>query len=399
MPVYKYSAADLDGSQITGSLISDSPRAARDQLREKGLRILELIEAKEKSQTSGFFTKRVSQTEVVNFIRELATLLSAGIPLLDALNTLERQHKKNFKLVLQNLSDQISAGESLAEAMSHHPLWFDSLSVSIVKVGESTGSLERSLIKLAEFKEKASRLKNRVISAMLYPMIVGTIGLAVCIFLMTFVVPSLLETLENSKKELPGVTKFVKAISDILIQHWLAILACIAGSIFALLAAIKSTKGKQIFHAALLKLPVVGTLISKENISRMSVILSSLLKSGLEFIQAIKITRSTLKNVVFQQALRNYEDAISAGKEVAEPLEAAGIFPPMVVQMLAVGQQTGEMEKMLDQLAESYDYQVETATKRLTVILEPVMIILLAVMVGFVAFATILPIMEAGNVL
>ena len=399
MAVFKYNAADLDGSNISGSLIADSPRSARDQLRAKGLRILELIEAKEKSQTTGFFTKRVSQTEVVNFIRELATLLSAGIPLLDALKTLERQHKKNFKLILQDLSDQISAGESLADAMSQHPLWFDSLSVSIVKVGESTGSLERSLVKLAEFKEKASRLKNRVISAMLYPMIVGTIGLAVCIFLMTFVVPNLLETLQNSKKELPAVTKIVKSISDILVEHWLAIILGVSGGVVAFLAAIRSTRGKHIFHRVLLKLPVVGTLISKENISRMAVVLSSLLKSGLEFIQAVQITRSTLKNTVFKNALKTYEEAISAGKEVAEPLENAGIFPPMVVQMLAVGQQTGEMEKMLDQLAESYDYQVETATKRLTVILEPVMIILLAIMVGFVAFATILPIMEAGNVL
>ena len=398
MPVFKYQAVDLDRSEIAGSLIADTSRQARDQLRSKGLRILDIAEVKDKKSASQLFAKKTSQAEVINFIRELATLLSAGIPLLNALNTLERQHNKQFKIILQNLSDQISAGSSLADAMKQHPDCFDSLSINIVKVGESTGSLDNSLVKLAEFKEKTSRLKNRVFSALLYPVIVGTIGILVSIFLMTHVVPNLIETLEDSNKELPAVTKMVKNISDILINHWFIILLSVVGLISLAVGMIRSKRGREVFDNFMLKVPVIGPLIRKENTSRLAIILASLLESGLQFIDAIDITRQTLKNTVFRKALNDYKQAIASGKDVAAPLEQSGIFPPMVVQMLAVGQQTGEMEKMLEQLAKSYDYQVETSTKRLTVILEPAMIVMLAVLVGFVAFATILPILEAGNV-
>ena len=400
MALYEYSAIDVDSASVSGTLVADTVRQARDTLRDRGLMITTIDAMGEgKIGRRKFGRRRGSQVEVVDFVRELATLLSAGIPLLSGLHTLIEQHRRPFKDIIQEIADQVAAGVSLADAMGRHCGWFDEFTTSIVAVGENTGSLDSALRRLADFKEKAHQLRSRVTTALLYPGVVCTVGLAVCIFLMTYVVPNLLGTLTQAGKELPVITKVVKAVSDFTIGWWWAMLAGIFAVVAGFAAVGRTEQGKRAIHSMLLRIPLVGDLIRKENTSRMAVVLASLLRSGLHFVEAIRITRRTLRNRVFQDALVDYEKAVAEGKDVAGALKQSGVFSPMVVQMLAVGQQAGELENMLDQLAVSYDQQISTATHRLTTVLEPLLIVLLAVVVGFVAFATILPILEAGNVL
>jgi type II secretory pathway component PulF len=339
------------------------------------------------------------QAEVTAFIRELGTLVRAGIPLLDALGTLAQQHSRTLRPVIQELTDEVAAGTGLAEAMSRRQDCFDSLSVSIVSVGENTGSLDDSLLRLAQFKEKSQQLRSRLTTALLYPAVVLVIGLGVTIFLMTYVVPSLLTSLERADRQLPVITQWVKSASDAMVHWWWAMLAglglLVAGiRIFAATAA-----GRRWMDRLLLRIPVLGDLARKENTSRLSVVLAALLRSGLSFVEALRVTRRTIRNTVYVKALEDYEQAVLAGADVSGPLKSSGVFSPMVVQMLAVGQQSGELEEMLDQLAQAYDQQVATAAARLTAVLEPLLIVLLAILVGFIAIATILPILEASNVL
>ncbi len=399
MPVFEYKAVDMDTSPLAGTIVADTPRSARDVLRDRGLTITALRSVAERG-TSPFRSARAKrcQGEIIAFIRELGTLLGAGIRLLDALRTLSEQHSRRVRTAIQTLADEVAAGNSLADAMARQRLYFDDVAVSIVTVGESTGSLETALTRLADFKEKAHSLRSRVITALLYPAVVLVIGLSVMIFLMTYVVPMLVGALEQANRDLPALTQFIKDISDLLIDWWWALLAGLGGGVLALRAAIATDRGKRLWHRAMLRIPVIGEMIRKENTSRIAVVLSALLRSGLPFIEAIQITRRTVRNRAFQEALADYEQAVGSGKDVAGPLKESGVFRPMVIQMLAVGQESGELEDMLDQLSRSYDQQVATATTRLTSIIEPLLIVLLAVMVGFIAFATILPILEISNV-
>lgn len=401
MPVFDYTALGSQGSADRGTIMADTPRQARDALRERGLKFVEVTAAAMASRRSfiGRRQGKKDQAQVVKFVRELATLLQAGIPLLNALNTLARQKHKRFRAIVQHLADKVASGVSLADAMAEQDAHFDEMCVSIVRVGENTGQIDSALRRLADFKEKAQQLRNRVTTALTYPAVVCVVGLAVAVFLMTYVVPNLLGTLTQAGKPLPGITRVVKGISDLLLGWWW--LLAMAGFAVSVVvgAVLRTERGRLGFDAMVLRIPIVGELIRMENTSRMAVVLGSLLRSGLQFVEAVRITRRTMPNRIFQKALEDYEAAVTAGQDVAGPLEASGVFSPMVVEIVSVGQQAGQLEDMLQQLAESYDKEVATATQRLTAVLEPLLIVLLAVLVGFIAFATILPILEVSNVL
>jgi len=401
MAVYEYNAIDLDSSSSSGTVIADSPRQARDTLRGRGLTVTRIspnsdIDKRKLGWRPG---RSGNRAEVVAFTRELATLLTAGIPLLSALNTLSRQHRGRFRTVVQQLSDQVASGAELADAMKNHTAWFDELCVSIVHVGENTGALESALSRLADFKEKANQLRSRVATALVYPAVVCAIGLAAAIFLMTYVVPNLLGALIRAGGELPAITRVVKSASDLIINWWWALLGGLVALVAAIKLALRTGPGRLAADRMVLKLPLIGDLIRKETTSTMAVVLAALLRSGLEFIGAIRITRRTMRNSVFKKAMDDYERAVTAGSDIAAPLEESGVFSPMVVQMLAVGQQSGQIEDMLEQLAGSYSRQVDTAAQRLTAMVEPILIVLLALFVGFIALAILLPILETSNVL
>jgi type II secretory pathway component PulF len=400
MPVYAYRAIDLDASELSGTVVADTPRQARDVLRQRGLTVTRMDASRQ--QAAGRLWRRKprrADAEVSAFLRELATLQQSAIQLLPALETLAQQHGGRFRAVVQDLGDQVAGGASLADAMDRHDAYFDTMALSIIRVGESTGNLGQALSRLADFREKGQRLKSRIVTALMYPGVVMGIGLLVAVFLMTYVVPSLVDALSQSGKPLPAVTQTVKFISDFLLRWWWALLLGGAGISVGSRLLLTTQRGSRIFDRLVLRIPLVGELIRKENTSRMAVVLEALLSSGLDFVEAVRITRQTVRNRTFRDALADYEQAVSAGGDVAEALRASGVFRPLVVQMLAVGQESGDLETMLAQLADAYDREVAIAAQRLTAVLEPLLIVLLAIVVGFIVFATVLPIMEVSNVL
>ena len=399
MAVYEYKAMQ-NGLPQGGTVTADTPRQARDLLRDQGLLLLDVKATRRQSSRPALRSRRGhQQQELIVFLRELGTLLAVGTPLLAALETLAQQRGRRTKLMIEQLADGVSGGQSLADAMAAQPEWFDDIAVSLTRVGESTGQLEHALKNLAAFRDKQSRLRNRLTTALLYPSIVFIIGTGIALFLMTYVVPNLLGTLTQSGKELPALTAGVKACSDFLLDWWWTLLAGFVLLVVAVKALAATPGGGRWLHRAVLGLPVVGDLVRKENTSRLAVVLASLLRSGVEFVQAVQITRRTLRNKIFQEALVAYEKAVIAGSDIAGPLRSSKVFRPMVVHMLAVGQQSGQLEDMLEQLAAIYDEEVATASHRLTTVLEPLFIVLVAIMVGTIALATILPILEASNVL
>jgi type II secretory pathway component PulF len=271
--------------------------------------------------------------------------------------------------------------------------------VSIVEVGENAGTLDVALARLVEFRRRSAGLKNRVVSALMYPCIVLAAGLGVSVFLMTYVVPGLLDVLADTGKELPTATVVVKALSDFLVHWWWALLLGLIGLVGGTGAVLRTEAGRRRWHRAQLKIPLVGELIRKQAVARVAMVMATLLKSGLVFVRAVQIAQRTMRNVVLRDALVACEQAVYAGRDIAAALEGTQAFPPLVIQLFAVGQASGRLEAMLESLAADYDTQVDIASARLTTLLEPLMMVLLAILVGFIAFATILPILEAGNVL
>jgi len=404
MAVYVYTASEPGNNgngPVRGTVTADSPRQARDQLRARGLSVRDLAEqapAKRPGIKARYLTSRQTH-KVTGLLQEMSTLLAAGIPLLEALDTVARQHTGRFQQAIMLLREYVAAGGGLAEAMANQPMLFDNVCVNIVEVGENAGTLDTALQRLVSFRRRWSGLKNRVSSALIYPCIVLTMGLVLSVFMMTYVMPKLFEVLEQSGKDLPTVTLIVKALSDFILNWWWALVLGVGGVVLGLGAVLRSESGLRAWHRMQLKIPVLGELVRKQSIARMAMVMSTLLNSGVVFVRAIQIAQRTVGNRVLRDALQSCESAVYGGRDIGDALERTDAFPPLVVQVFAVGQASGRLESMLDDLAADYDTQVDIAASRLTALLEPLLMILLAVSVGFIAFATILPILEAGNVM
>ncbi len=404
MAVYAYTATARGhgrAAPIRGTITADSPRQARDRLREQGLSIRDVVEqtpTRRQSPARRYLASRQS-AKVSGLLQEMATLLGAGIPLLEALDTITRQHTGRFKQSIMLVRDHVAGGGSLADAMGLQPGLYDDLCLNIAEVGENAGTLDVVLGRLVEYRRRVAGLKNRVASALMYPCIVLGMGVVVSLFLMTYVVPKLLGVLRDTGKQLPFATRVVQGLSTFLLDWWWALGIGMAALVVIGGAAMRSERGRRAWHRLLLKMPVLGELIRKQAIARMSMVMATLLSSDVAFVRALRIAQRTVGNVVLRDALATCERAIYAGRDIAGALEKTQAFPPLVIQVFAVGQASGRLEAMLEQLAEDYDTQVDITANRLTALLEPIMMILLAIVVGFIAFATILPILEAGDVL
>jgi type II secretory pathway component PulF len=296
------------------------------------------------------------------------------------------------------LHERVSAGVGLAEAMAEQPGVFDPLCIHMVEVGENTGTLESVVDQWAEFRERSIGLKDRVVTALTYPAVVFIVGIIVTLFLMTYVIPMLLENLLNAGKELPLPTRIVKGMSDLLVGHGVLLTILAAGALVGLVAALQTTAGKRAWCWTLLRLPLVGPMARKQAIGRIAMIVSALMKSGIEFVRAVEITAHSTANVILREALEQSSRDVGAGQDIGRALERTGVFPPMAVQIFSVGQESGRLEEMLERLSADYDRQVTRSSERLTAALEPVLILTLAIFVGFLLLAVMLPILEAGNV-
>lgn len=405
MPVFKYQAMDAAGAVVLGALAADSPREARDQLRARRLQVVELAEEGSGGWRRGgipvgkwAFGGRMAG-RLTGTIRELSTLLGVGIPLVEALDVVRSQHTGAYETALLKLRDRVAGGVSLAEAMAEQSELFDELTIRMSEVGENAGNLDVVFSQLADFKERALELKDRVFSALLYPAVVLAAALGVSLLLMTVVVPMLLDNLIQAGRPLPWPTRVLKAVSDLLLRDgwWVALATAVVG--VGVIAHGRSLEGKFFWHRLVLKLPVVGEMARKQSVARISMVIAVLLRSGIDLLKALEIAGRSIKNVVLQTAIHQAAEAIGTGQEVGTAMERQAVFSPVVIQVFAVGQQTGRLEEMLERLSADYDRQVNSLSSRLASVIEPVLILLLSVFVGFILFATILPILEAGNVL
>jgi type II secretory pathway component PulF len=404
MAVFSYTATEIDAALVRGTIVADTPRAARDQLRSRGLTIHALTEQFQASESSGSAWRRVGRRRVAPykltaFVRELSTLLGVGMPLLEALDTLAHQERSRFRTEILRLRERVAAGVALADAMRQQAQVFDEAVVLMTEVGENAGTLDQVLADVADYRERGALLRGKIGSALLYPAIVMVAGIGVSIFLMTYVVPGLLDSLIQAGRPLPLVTRIVKGVSDGLLYGWPVWLGSLAVVVTGLMALHRTRRGRRWFDRTILLLPGLGALIRKQAVARIAFIVATLMRSGIAFEKAVGVAERSVRNVLLRQALHDCGVAVTAGREIAAALEQSRAFPQTVVQVIALGQQTGRMEEMLDRLATDYDRQIAAAAGRLAAVLEPLLILLLAGMVGTIAFATLLPILQMGQLL
>jgi type II secretory pathway component PulF len=401
MAVYAYKVIDADNATQQGSVVADSPFQARDTLRQRGLRTLQLDEVATTDPQSPrpAFGARRNAAALITLTRELSTLLAVGVPLTEALDNLAEQYPGRFGQGLTQLRDSVSSGQSLAQAMRSRQDLFDPMTIAVVEVGENAGRLDTVLETLADFKERWQELANHIATALIYPAIVFIMAIGVSVFLMTFVVPDILAALLEEGRELPLVTAIVKGASDTLLNHGWWIGPALIGAIGCVGLALARGPGQRWWHRAVLRLPLVGPMIRKQAVVRIATVIATLMRSGVTFERAVRIAENTTTNHVMKDALRHCHEAIHTGSDIAAAVRQTGAFPPTVVQVFAVGQESGRLEDMLDRLARDYDRQVYSLAKRLTAFLEPVTIIFLAIIVGLIVFAMMLPILEASHVL
>ncbi|WP_182866107.1 type II secretion system F family protein [Rhodopirellula sp. JC639] len=401
MAVFSYSGVDQTRQSVQGTISADTARQARDSLRGQGIRVRKITVCRQRG--ARLRLPRVSllgaKNQWATAVAELSMLLHAGIPMLDALDTITQQTRGAFQAALLAVRDRVAAGESFAQALRSRPDLFDAASVQMVEVGENAGTLEEVLSQLAEFKQRQSQFTDAVTTALVYPIFLVCFGTAAGVFLMTGVLPPLLENLEETLDELPFPTRVAKSLSHLLIDYsWFWMAGLIAGAV-ALGIAFRSRRGKMLIDRLVLRVPILGPMLVKQGVSRIAMIIATLSRSGVELTRAFDLAERSTSNSVFRSALHECGSRISAGEELSEALEKSGAFPPLAVRVFSIGQESGKLDEMLFRLADDYDEQVKTASARLTSLIEPILILVLAAMVGFLLLATILPILEAGNVL
>ena len=356
--------------------------------------------AKKKKAAGGFGTIRVK--EITQFTRQLSTLQDAGLPILRSLRILEQQQKPGLlRGVLRNTADDIEAGSTLSEAMSSHPKAFDRLYCNMVAAGETGGVLDVILQRLADFMERAQRLKRKVMGAMIYPTVVISFAVLIVAGIMIAVVPKFKEIFKDFGAELPGMTLLLMDISDWFVSGtppgWVVLLLSPVVLIATIKLLRKSQGGRYGVDVVKLKIPVLGTLLAKSSIARFTRTLGTLLAAGVPILDAINITRETSGNEVYAKALRSIHDEIREGESFANPLRAAKICDSIVINMIDVGEETGDLDKMLIKIADNYDEEVETLVDGLVALLEPVMVVILGGIVGFIVIALFLPLVHLIN--
>ena len=401
MPDYKYTAIDRNGVQATGKIEAASEEQARTKLMAKGLMVTSLASdsgaakaaAAPVAAKAGFsFGAKVTSGDVTIMTRQLATLIVAGLPLLRALELITKQERNPaFKAILGNVADSVSQGNNLSEALQAHPKVFDKLVVNMVRAGEAGGVLDKVLDRLAKFREKAERIQKKVKSAMVYPGVVMSVAIIIVYILMVKVVPSFQKLLDGQKTNMPPLTQFVVGISKLLTEYWWATPILIFGIYFGLKTWLATDKGKEIFDRILFRLPKIGGFVQIVSVSRFARTFGTLMASGVPILQSITITRDTLSNVVIAKSLERVHDRVRDGEPLSVPLEQSGVFPQMVTSMIQVGEETGQLPEMLNRVADIYDEEVDNAVTALTSIIEPVLIVFLAVVVGTIVLAMFLP--------
>ncbi len=411
MPKYAYKALDKEGKQSFGVLDADNQALAITDIRSLGLfptQVRPATKADEKRARkkgrpggiSEFYIGGVSTKMMVVFTRQLATLIDAGLSLLRSINVLIAQQKPSkLKDILREIRDDIQSGATFAEALAKHPRQFDRLYVNMVRAGEAGGMLEVVLNRLATYMEKRQALKRRVRSAMIYPIFVILVAVAIVGFLLTYIVPQFAEIMLDFGAELPAMTVILIDVADFVRFEWWKLSLWFNGIIIGLKLIGKIPYTKIAFDHVILRVPLIGDLVTKVAVARFSRTLGTLISSGVPILSSLKITKEVIGNQVYETAVQKVHDSIKEGDTIAAPLDESKVFPPMVVNMIDVGEETGSLDAMLVKVADIYDDEVETAVDGMLRLLEPALIIVLGGIVAFIVIALYLPILTLADTL
>ncbi len=406
MPVYEYTALDLKGKTVSGIIDAESYPAAKQKLRTSRIFPVSIKEtrktaAKKESRFSEItIFQRVRPADVAIITRQMATLLGAGFALVPALDTLLPNTKApGLKKTLAHIKDSIVEGNSFASALSQYPNVFTPVYINMVSAGESSGTLEIVLNRLAEISEKQQALKSRIRAALAYPILMTFIGVVVLILLLTFIVPSISSIFVDMDRVLPTPTRVLIGVSGILQSYWWALLLVLLGLIITFNSVRKTEKGRFFLHKTLLRLPGIGNLAKKIAVARFSRTLGSLLANGVTMLSALEIVKNIVGNVLLSEAVDRAAKEVGKGKALGAALSEGEIFPPLSIQMVMVGEQSGELEMMLEKIADVYEGEVESTVMSFTSLLEPLMILFMGVVIGFIVLSITLPIFEMNQLI
>ncbi len=394
MPNFKYTAKDQQGKSVSATLEAKDKATLVELLRKRDLIIISVEETKGKALKVTAKAK-VKMDDLVIFSRQLATMVDSGIPLVQALDVLAEQiEKPGFQTVVASLRDNIETGSSLSEALSRYPGIFSALFVNMVRAGESSGMLDDILERLADYLEKTNALQRKVKSSFIYPALVVSMAIIITSVLIFKVVPTFKGIFDTLGGELPMITQMLISFSNFARRSAHFLLAALFLLGFSFKRAVRTKKGRMQLDRTMLRLPIVGVLLRKVAIARFSRTLSTLVKSGVPILNSLEIVARTSGNKVIEAAVDQIRINIREGENIAEPLARSGVFPPMVTRMIGVGEQTGELEKMLAKISDFYEEQVDIAVSGLTSLIEPIIIVFLGVVVGGIVAAMFLPIFK-----
>lgn len=402
MPVYEYQGLTVAGKAVSGMIDADTAKGARLKLRNTGVFPTDLTEGGS-AGTKGLFAVKaraeaISLKEQALLTRQLGTLLTAGLTLVDSLSALIDQiEKANIKGVMADIRERVREGSALSKALECHPGSFSPLYTHMVSAGEASGALDEVLARLADFQDSQIRLKNKITTALMYPMFMFAVGSMVLFGLVTFVVPKITAVFTDMEQALPLPTIILLTVSDGLAAYWIWILA---GGVLVVLMGrrfLQTEAGRERYDALLLKLPVVGTVVKMVAVSRFTRTLSTMLSSGVPLMQALEVVSRVVNNRVLQHAIDEARQNIREGESLAAPLKRSGLIPPLATHMIAVGEKSGELEAMLIRVSQVYDSEVDTSVNQLTALLEPIMIVVMGVVVLFIILAILLPIFEMSQ--
>jgi len=403
--VYSYKAMNANGKTISGIVDAESAKAARAKLRRDGMFPTEIAEVSEDKRLRGkglsmeidikSMRGKVGIQDLAMTVRQLATMAGAGIPLVESIGALSNQVEDVvLKKTLSQVRDKVNEGSSLANALKDFPKIFTPLFVNMVSAGENSGTLDIVLSRLADFTESQMTLRQKIRSAMIYPIMMAVIGSGIVSYLVAFVIPKITKIFEGMDKALPAVTLALLSVSLFIKSYWYLIILMIAGIVYGLRRWRATERGRELSDRFLLKLPIYGKLLLKIAVARFVRTLGTLLKSGVPIMSALEIVKNVVNNKVLEKAIENARENVKEGEAIAKPLERSGIFPPVVIHMIHVGESTGELENMLFRVADAYEVEVESTINGLTAIFEPIMLLAMAGLVGFAVIAILLPIMD-----
>src|SRR3954454_11512415 len=409
MATFAYEAMNSSGQEVKDEIDATSSEEAIAKIRGKGFFPTKVREkagkkkvSKKKEEEGGFSPKRkmpfaiggVPRKQLVSFTRQLSTLQDAGLPILRSLQILEQQQKPGLlKAIIGGVADEVEGGGTLSDAMANYPKAFDKLYVNMINAGEAGGVLDIILSRLADFMEKAAKLKKKVIGAMIYPIVVISIAVAIVSMIMIFVIPKFEQIFKDFKTDLPGITKILLAVSRWFANDygWAYVLFAPIGIMLIIKLVRISQGGRYAVDLIKLKIPILGSILAKTSIARFTRTLGTLISAGVPILDALNITKETCGNEVYSKALQKVHDAIREGESMADPLRATKVCDAIVVNMIDVGEETGDLDKMLMKIADNYDNDVDVLVGSLISILEPVMVVILGLIVGFIVVALVAP--------